>query len=47
MKKRITVALLCVPFAVVLVAGPAQAAPRDAQGCENQRSPILTGGYCG
>ncbi len=46
--KRLIAALLSIPFALVVVAGPAQALPKDddpAQGCENTKAKPLNG-YC-
>ncbi len=43
--KRLLAALLSVPFVLLVVAAPAQAAARDAKGCENTKAGPLTG-YC-
>ncbi len=46
--KRLVAALLSIPFALVVVAAPAQALPHDgdpAQGCENTKAKPLAG-YC-
>lgn len=47
--KRLVAALLSIPFALAVVAAPAQALPKDgdpAQGCENTKAGPLAG-YCG
>ncbi len=46
--QRLIAALLSVPFALVVVAAPAQALPKDGdppQGCENTKAGPLAG-YC-
>ncbi len=46
--KRLIAALLSIPFALVVVAAPAQALPKDgdpARGCENTKAEPLAG-YC-
>ena len=43
--KRTIAAVVSVPFAFVVIAAPAQAAPKDAQGCENKKASQLDP-YC-
>ncbi len=43
--KRVLAAVLSVPVLLLVVAAPAQAAARDAKGCENTQAGPLAG-YC-